>query len=341
MTGAAINDLLDLEPAPSMAALRGVLADLDGEVLALGGKRGHRAASLIHHLAFGKSVTDDEITAALATERVAARPDYKPGSSGKSVAILTAYGIATQKFELQPWAFSTALLARNVTALASDSAVEAIQIWFDTPGGQVTGTIEAADAIWNARKRKPVIGAVDSLAASAGFWLSSQCSHLICIGETASVGAIGCFLLHIDASRAYDAAGITPLLISNEQSPHKTAGNPFEPASESFKKFEQREVNEIGSKFINAVARGRGVAAAEVETKFGQGRVFRAPDARRLGMIDSIGDVNAAMRMAMASSKSALRSAQLAEAKRRAGIVSETERHRLRRRLAELRANAR
>ena len=311
---------------PTMHSLRAALADLDGEVLSLGGKRGHRAASLIHHIAFGKSVSDDDMMAALATER-AARPDYKPGPAGKSVAILTAYGIATHKLEMQPYTFSTALLARNVTALAADPTVEAVTIFFDTPGGQVTGTPEAADAIWQARKRKPIIGAIDSLAASAGLWLASQCSHLMAIGETAEAGSIGCFLLTVEYSRALAAAGITPLLISNEQSPYKTEGNMFEPASDAFRKHEQKEVNAVGRQFIGAVARGRGVTPADVESKFGQGRCLRAPDAKRVGLIDSIGDVGAALRLA--TSPSAIRAARLAAARERAAPKSES--HRLRR----------
>jgi ClpP class serine protease len=122
--------------------------------------------------------------------------------------------------------------------------------------------------------------------------------------------------MHTEASAMLAREGIKVTLIQNEQSPHKTELNPYEPLSPAAAEFEQRECNAIGRDFIAAVARGRGFSFGTVERDFGKGRVLTAADALAVKMIDAIGGFDDALRLAV--SPSAMRAERLAEARARA-----------------------
>ncbi len=206
------------------------------------------------------------------------------GKNGKTAAILTARGIALPNFEWQPLAFSTKKLARDVTMLSKTPDVHAIIIAFDTPGGAVSGTPEAAAAVREATTRVPVYGVVEDLCASAGYYIASQCAEISAMESGAGIGSIGVRTLFVDYSRMLDKAGISYESITSSK--FKDAGAPFKPLSAEYRALVQAEIDALHSDFVNAVAEGRNVSFSTVNERFGQGRVLRAIDAKQRGMID-------------------------------------------------------
>ena len=82
-------------------------------------------------------------------------------------------------------------------------------------------------------------------------------------------------------------AGIKPTVIISGK--FKGEGNPFMPLTDEAKEDMQRMVDDFGASFVEAVARNRGTTVTDVKQNFGQGRVFRATEAKSIGMIDRIG----------------------------------------------------
>ena len=228
------------------------------------------------------------------TERVRTGPILAPSATrGKYTAVVTLHGTALYNLEWQPMAFSTRLLSQTLDQLANDPSIDQIVLDINTPGGHVTGTAEAADAVWAARKKKPVIGIINPLCASAGYWIGSQCSKLIAV-PSADVGSIGVFMCHYDCSAMLADAGIKPTFIYAGE--HKVEGNSMEPLSEEARSWFQSEVDQTYRDFIAAVARGRGVSSDDVLEKFGKGRCYSAQMAKRVGMIDEIQTVKMALK---------------------------------------------
>lgn len=222
-------------------------------------------------------------------------PQIIPGPrGGKATAIVYARGTAMYDFEFQPYVFSTALLAQRVNALANDPAVGMIVLDIDSPGGVVTGTPEAADAIYAAAKRKKVVALVNPLCASAGYWLASQASEIIAV-PSADIGSIGVYQLHWDDSEFWAGTGMKPEFIEAPEGGHKTEGSWFFPMSDETRDYYQGEVNKIYRQFTAAVARGRGVERSVVEENFGMGRTFMAADAKKAGLIDVVATVDVAL----------------------------------------------
>lgn len=226
--------------------------------------------------------------------RMAAGPQLTPSAKpGKYTALLSLHGVALYDLEFQPYAFSTLLLSQQIDALANDPNCELIVLDINTPGGHVTGTQEAADAVWAARKKKDVIGIVNPLCASAGYWIASQCTKIIGV-PSADVGSIGVFMAHYDCSKMMQDAGVVVTFIHAGE--HKVDGNSMQPLSEDARAWFQSEVDDTYRDFIAAVARGRGISPEKVIENFGKGRCYGATMAKRVGMIDEISTIKLALK---------------------------------------------
>jgi signal peptide peptidase SppA len=210
------------------------------------------------------------------------------GKSG-SVAIIPVHGALYPRGGRSLYGSFTGMdgLRSQVAAHAADPDVSAIIAHFDSPGGTVAGTPETAAAFKAAATQKPVIAMVDSLAASAAYWIASQCSEIV-MAPSADVGSIGAMILHADVSDALSQMGVKMTMIRSAQSPQKNEAHPFAPLSDDARSFLQGRVDEAGTDFIKAVASGRRVTQAKVRDEFGQGRVYGAKDALSRGMVDRV-----------------------------------------------------
>lgn len=286
-------------------ALRRGLRKLHGGIVAFDGRESPELLNVVMDLAQGTAIPDSRLSGlfsgsqALASNRTNMIPTA--GAKGKVTAIVSVRGVALYDIEAQPYAFSTQKLARTVTELANDPAVNAIALDINTPGGAVTGTKEAGDAIYAARSRKGIVAIVNPLCASAGYWLASQCSEIVAI-PSAAVGSIGVFQLHFDQSEMLAGIGIKPTFIF--AGPHKTEANSLEPLSPAAKQFLQNKVDKIYVDFVGAVARGRNTTASAVRSQFGGGRCLSSRDALSANMIDRIETADRALAQILNGSSS-------------------------------------
>lgn len=212
------------------------------------------------------------------------------GAAGQSgaVAVIPVYGVIMQRPPddiCGAGGCASDKVAAAVRSAAGDPAVSAILLDIDSPGGSVYGTKECADVILAAREQKPVIGIANSLAASAAFWLGSQCSEFYCTpgGE---VGSVGVYTAHQFIGKAMEASGVDVTLVSAGR--FKVEANPFEPLSDAAKAAIQARVDDYYGMFVKAVAKGRGVKVSDVKSGMGQGRVLGASDALAAGMVDGV-----------------------------------------------------
>ncbi len=249
----------------------------------------------------GMRVTDAEVAIAFAgeySEAAAARAEQlaRPqlvdtGSRGKKIAYLSFRGIVNYDVEFQPMAVSTKHFARMISELAADDTIKSIVVQVNSPGGTVTGLPEAADAVFAARQVKPVTMVLDPLCASAAYWVASQGTE-ISVAPSGEVGSIGVRMMHMDCSAALEAEGIKITNIASGE--FKTEGNPYEPLPETSRAYFQAECDALYAQFLKAVARGRDTSVANVKENFGKGRVLRAAEAKKLGMVDRLEMTDAA-----------------------------------------------
>lgn len=221
----------------------------------------------------------------LSTETVAER--IHPSSAkalrerNGAVAVIPIHGVMAQRAYSAP----TEKIGAAIDAAAADGNIKAIILHIDSPGGTVYGTSELAAKVASAKGVKPVIAQVDSLAASAAYWVASQATEIVST-PGGDVGSIGVIAMHVDISSALESAGIKVTTVAAGK--HKAEFSPFLPLSDEARSHLLERVEDSHRQFITAVAAGRGVKVSDVESDFGQGRVVDARAALGAKMIDRI-----------------------------------------------------
>jgi signal peptide peptidase SppA len=172
-----------------------------------------------------------------------------------------------------------------IDAVAADPSIGTIVYDCESPGGTVPGIQELAAKMFALRGQVTQVAQINSLAASAAYWLVAQCDERVCT-PSGTAGSIGVYSAHQDLSKALEREGISVTLISAGR--YKTEGNPLGPLSPEALAVRQASVDAAYAQFTTDVARGLGVSAQAVRSGYGEGRALSAKDAKAAGLIDRI-----------------------------------------------------
>lgn len=181
-------------------------------------------------------------------------------------------------FTMCSGATSIEVLARDFRQALDDPSVKAILFEINSPGGEVDGTSELAQHIFEARGQKPIIAYAGHLMCSAAYWLGSACDEIVC-NDTASLGSIGV----VGGVRV--AKNKDTIEFVSSQSPNKRP----DPESQTGKAQIQRHIDDLADVFINTVARNRNWTAEEVIQKGGAGGLKVGQFAVEAGLADRMG----------------------------------------------------
>ena len=198
----------------------------------------------------------------------------KPGTIGKGggaqkIAVVPIEGVLTK--DGPAWYGSSYDgITRAIESSAADPDVKHIILAVDSPGGEVTGCPETANAIAEAAKVKPVTAVVNGMAASAAYYLASQARHVV-LTPSGEVGSVGVRMMHVDISKALENEGVKVTELSSGK--FKTEWSPFHPLTADAIEAEQPRMDAVHSDFINAVSSARGERLGQQmrETRIGEG----------------------------------------------------------------------
>jgi signal peptide peptidase SppA len=180
----------------------------------------------------------------------------------------------------------------DVLQATADPSIGTILIDCDSPGGSIPGVPEAADAVFAARATKRVVAVANDTCASAAYWIASQAHEIVAIPSAMdmSIGSIGVFAVHLDMSEKLVKDGAKVTII--RAGVNKNDMSSLEPLSPEAHARLTAGAAAAKGQFLAAVARGRGLTPTQVETQYGDGLVFSAPDALKAGLIDAIGTMD-------------------------------------------------
>ena len=194
------------------------------------------------------------------------------------------------------WSFSSAAADERVIAdlerADSDRSIAAIVLHINSPGGSVV----ASDGIYRAIKQvsKPVIAYLGETAASGGYYIA--CGADVIISHPATItGSIGVISDVINAKQLFDKLGIEIQVIKSAEA--KDMGSPTKPLTEEERAILQALVDEAYQDFVDVVATARGLPREEV-LRVADGRVFSGRKAVELGLVDQVGTMDDAVRVA-------------------------------------------
>jgi signal peptide peptidase SppA len=213
------------------------------------------------------------------------RMDRRPYDVAEGVAIVPVQGVLTHGNT--PWWMFDAVgyntIRSNLAAALTDEKVRAIAMHINSPGGDVAGCFDLADAVYAMRGSKPVWAILDESAFSAAYALACAADR-ICVPRTGGTGSIGCIMLHADITGMLDEAGIKVTTI--QYGAKKSEGYPTTPMSGEALKSAQATIDGMGEMFVSMVARNRKMSAKSVRAT--EAGIFIGADGVTAGLADEV-----------------------------------------------------
>lgn len=176
-------------------------------------------------------------------------------------------------------------LTRAIKQAARNKKVKGIVLRVDSPGGDGF----ASDQIWRelelVKRKKPIVVSMGTMAASGGYYISCNADKIFALPGTIT-GSIGVFSLRVVTEEFYNKLGIRRQMVKRGE--HADVLSDIREATPLEDSIIQSQVEWFYQQFISKVAQGRNLTVEKVDS-VGQGRVWLAKDAKRLGLVDSIG----------------------------------------------------
>ncbi|MDA1260666.1 MAG: signal peptide peptidase SppA, partial [Planctomycetota bacterium] len=184
--------------------------------------------------------------------------------------------------------------SRKLRALRDDDEVDAVVLRVDSPGGSAAASELILQEVQRLKQRKPVVISMGGVAASGGYWISCQASRIVADPATVT-GSIGVLGLMPNAAPALARLGIHVSTVRT--SPYADALSLFRARDEAEMGRVQEFVDAIYETFLDRVAEGRGLPRERVH-ELAQGRVWSGTDAAEFGLVDALGGLGDAVRIA-------------------------------------------
>lgn len=230
------------------------------------------------------SITDYAKTAALTVD------DY---SKDDIIAVIYAQGeIMSGEGDVN--VIGEGSIKRSLEEARNDDDVKAIVLRVNSPGGNAL----TSELIWReieiTKKVKPVVVSMGNYAASGGYYIAANANRIFAEPNTIT-GSIGVFGMLPNMNQLSKNIGIN----AEQVKTHTNANgySIFEPMDENFKGYVLESIEKTYATFLKRVAEGRNMSTAQVDA-MAQGRVWTGMDAKKLGLVDEIGGLEAAIKYA-------------------------------------------
>lgn len=175
-----------------------------------------------------------------------------------------------------------------------NSAIKAIVLRVQSPGGGVAASQEIYQAVKNARSVKPVVCSMGEVAASGGYYIACACDSIVANPGTLT-GSIGVIMEFMVAEELIKKVGLKFEVLKAGQ--NKDLGSPFRQMTPEERALLQSMIDDVHGQFIEAVAEGRQLSPDSVRS-FADGRVFSGRQALALRLVDKMGTLEDAVTLA-------------------------------------------
>lgn len=178
-------------------------------------------------------------------------------------------------------------ICRQIRKAAKDPLVRAIILNLNTPGGEVTASDDIYSAVLRAKKSKPVIALMNSMAASGGYYAAAGCDWIIANRMTLT-GSVGVIISSFDVKGLLDKIGVQADVYKSGKMKDLLSVTRGKTQEENA--LIQSLVDECYIEFVKIVSAGRKIPVEKIRaTEIGDGRVFHGARALELGLIDELG----------------------------------------------------
>ena len=180
-----------------------------------------------------------------------------------------------------------------------DPDIRAVVVRVDSPGGSAI----ASEVIWRemmlTRDVKPLVVSMGDVAASGGYYIAAP-AHAIVAQPGTITGSIGVVTGKFVVQGGLDKLGIGTAVV--KEGPASDIYSPFRPFSAGERTRLEDQMQATYELFLSRVAQGRNQPVEKIDA-VAKGRVWTGHQARGLGLVDELGGLDDAMRIAKQRAK--------------------------------------
>ena len=175
---------------------------------------------------------------------------------------------------------------------ADDPNIQAVVLYLNSPGGSVNASekIRRAIAEFQMRTLKPVVVSMNGTAASGAYWLGSQAERIFATKSTLT-GSIGVFGIALGAHNLLNRYGAYQDGVATNELAVTPIGEEMPTTQQELLNM---SVEHTYRQFLELVAQNRGLKVNDYDL-FAEGQVFLADEAKIVGLVDEIGDLDDAI----------------------------------------------
>jgi protease-4 len=190
-------------------------------------------------------------------------------------------------------------LAKQLRELRMDKEVKAVVLRVNSPGGSATASEIIGREVELLQAQKPVIVSMGNFAASGGYWISMAATQIFAEANTIT-GSIGVFGVLFNVQDIANENGVTwDVVKTGRYANINTVSRPKTP--EELARI-QKVVDAIYERFLTKVSESRNIPKSKV-VEIAQGRVWSGLEAQKIGLVDQIGGIEAAIAAAAEQAK--------------------------------------
>lgn len=184
----------------------------------------------------------------------------------------------------------------ELETFGKDPLVKAIVLRIDSPGGGVAPSQEIYNAVKRARQdnHKTIVASMGTVAASGGYYIAVASDRILANPGTLT-GSIGVIMQLANFEDLMEKIGVRNTVIKSGR--YKDVGSPFRTMTDEERQYLQSVMDDAHRQFIEAVADGRSLDIADVEI-LADGRIFTGQQAKDALLVDDLGDLQQAIKLA-------------------------------------------
>lgn len=264
---------------------------------------------LINRLDYA-DVLVDEVREKISGDKESEKPDIvvledyhsavfnKPSSVGADVAIVRVSGEIIPGSEPRPGFATGDYIADALKDAADNPSIKAVVLRVNSPGGSPSASETIRRAVVKVQEAgKEVIVSMGPVAASGGYWVAVNADKIFAMPTTLT-GSIGVIMGKFEISGLWDKLGINWDGISWGQNARLWSMNA--PMGDSERAALNDAIDSTYADFIDRVAEGRDMDRAKVR-EIAKGRAWTGVQAKKNGLVDELGGLDAALEYAAKS----------------------------------------
>lgn len=216
---------------------------------------------------------------------------------GERVGLITISGIihaggrGSMLFGESPG--SRAIMSQ-IRQAAKDDSVRAVLLRINSPGGSAAASSAIYKEIVALSEKKPVVASLGDVAASGGYYLACGADEIVADGSTMTA-SIGVIMSTMGYYGLMEKLGLSNETIKAGK--FKDMGSPMRPMKLEERQLWQEMLDDVHRQFVEAVVKGRDMPEEKIR-KYADGRVMTGNQARKVGLVDRLGNFHDAVRLA-------------------------------------------